>query len=439
MFHQAAYEIFEAGVNAVQPRVLLPKHLYIEEGYLFLGEKKYRIEEINNLIVIAAGKAAAAMSKITEEQVGKLISYAICITKYNHSVPLAIFNTIEAAHPIPDINSVKAGEIVLEKLRNLKKKDIILLLLSGGASSLLADIPRDITLQEMHHLSELLIKSKAGINEINTVRKHLSCIKGGNLAKTAFPSSIVTLIISDVVGDDPGTIASGPTAPDTTTFEDARNVLIKYGIWDLVAPSIKQHIQKGLSGDIEETPKQSSHIFERSYIKVIGSNLISLEAAKLKAEQSGFYTKILTGNLSGDTENEAGKFIRCLLEYKGNKPACILMGGETTLQVAGHGKGGRNQHFVLYAMNQLLKMKPNEISNQITVLSAGTDGTDGPTDAAGAVFSSSELSSGLVDFEETEKFLLSFDSYNFFLHHGGLIKTGPTQTNVMDIIIGLIH
>jgi glycerate 2-kinase len=438
MFHQVAFEIFNAGVNAVQPGVLLPKHLYIEEGYLFLGEKKFRIAEINNFIVIAAGKAAAAMSKIAEEQVGKLINYAICITKYNHTVPLAIFHTIEAAHPLPDINSVKAGEIVLEKLRNLNKNDIVLLLLSGGASSLLSDIPRDSTLQEIHHLSNLLINSKAGINEINTVRKHLSCIKGGNLAKAAFPSSIVTLIISDVVGDDPGTIASGPSAPDNTTFEDARNVLIKYGIWDLVAASIKQHIQKGISGDIEETPKESSSIFEKSYIKVIGSNRISLEAARLKAEQAGFSTKVLTGNLSGDTESESGKFMRCLLEYNGKKPACLLMGGETTLQVAGKGKGGRNQHFVLYAMNQLLKIKPNKISNHIIVLSAGTDGTDGPTDAAGAVFSSLKLFSELVDFEETEKFLSSFDSYNFFLHHGGLIRTGPTQTNVMDIIVGLI-
>lgn len=439
MFLNLAYELFMKGVNSVQPRVLLPKHLYTKEGHLFMGEQKFRIADLNKLVVITAGKAAAAMSQVTEEQIGNLISKAICITKYNHSLPLNIFNTIEAAHPVPDINSVKAVEKVFEYLQNLERKDIVLLLLSGGASSLLTDISPGVTIEELQHLSALLINSKAGINEINTVRKHMSRIKGGYLAKAAFPANIVTLIISDVIGNDPGSIASGPTAPDNTTFSDACDVLMKYGIWDLAATSIKEHLQKGLSGIVEETPKNSSNIFDRSYIEIIGSNIVSLEAIKQEAEQTGLHTRILTDKMSGDTECESENFIRLLLEYEGKKPACLLMGGETTLQVTGQGKGGRNQHFVLSAMKELLKIKPDKPKNNVTLISAGTDGTDGPTDAAGAMFTSQQLYSEDFGMEKIEKFLKEFDSYNFFEAHGGLIKTGPTQTNVMDIVIGIVH
>lgn len=439
MLRRNAYEIFTAGVNSVLPEVLLPKNMYYKDGYLFLADWKYRVNEINNLIVIAAGKAASDMSKITEERIGNFISKGLCITKYNHAVTLKIFKTIEAGHPLPDNNSILAGKEVLDALQNLTPGDIVLLLLSGGASSLLADTPPGITLENLYHLSRLLINSGADIYEVNTIRKHLSQIKGGNFIKAAYPASVVTMIISDVVGDDPATIASGPTSPDSTTFEAAKNVLLKYGIWNLIHESIREHIHKGVCKEIEETPKAGSFLFEKNHNKIIGSNKICLEAAKLKAEQLGFHTIILTDKMTGDTDTLSRKFILNLIEYEGIKPACILLGGETSLQVSGNGKGGRNQHFVLCAMNELLKMKKNKIRNHITILSAGTDGTDGSTDAAGAMFSSLELYSGPVDFEITNTFLASFDSYNFFLQQGGLIKTGPTQTNVMDIVIGIIH
>lgn len=439
MFPDLAYEIYNTGINSVKPAVLLPRHIYQNSEYLFLGDQQFKLTDLNKLVVIAAGKAAASMSKVAEEQLGALISKGLCITKYGHAVPLNLFETIEAAHPLPDMQSVRAGNKVLEYIQHLQDRDIVLLLLSGGASSLITDIPEGITLEDVQHLSGLLIKSKADICEINTVRKHLSNIKGGHFTKAAFPATVVTLIISDVTGDDTGTIASGPTTPDNTTFTDARDVLMKYGIWSLVPKSIKHHLQKGISGAIEETPKSSLSIFEKNYIKIIGSNLICLEACKKKAEIYGLFTEIITDKMNGDTMTEAQNFTRMMLAYKKTKPACLLMGGETTLQITGKGKGGRNQHFVLTSINEWLKMNPNESINNIIVLSAGTDGTDGPTDAAGAIFISEEIQSGTISIEETEKYLIEFDSYNFFSNYGGLFKTGPTQTNVMDIVIGLVY
>lgn len=439
MYLKLVYELFKAGINAVHPSKVLQKHLYVSDEHLVLGDFKVEISHLNKLIVIAAGKAAAAMSKVSEDQIGNFISQGIYITKYDHQIPLSKFYTLEAGHPVPDNNSVLAVEKVLRLLQQLEKNDIVLLLLSGGASSLLTDVPPGISLKEIQHLSSLLVNSKAGVHEINSVRKHLSLIKGGNLVKVAYPASIVTLIISDVIGDDPGIIASGPTAPDNTTFSDACEVLEKYNIWNQVSENVKQYLQKGISGELEETPKSYSSLFCKSYTKVIGNNLISLEAVKRQAENEGFHTVILTDKMSGDTAEESEKFVQFLMQYEGQKPACILMGGETTLHVTGKGKGGRNQHFVLSAINELLKIKSQKHKNKIILLSAGTDGTDGPTDAAGAIVSSHQLYSEETEVKDVLRFLEEFDSYNYFFRYGGLITTGATQTNVMDIVIGIIY
>ena len=438
MFTRQAFEIFSSAISAVQPQVLLPDHLFIKDGILFLEDHQYKMEDINKLLVIAAGKAAPAMAKAAENQTGQMISKGICVTKYGHSIPLHSFQTLEAAHPLPDENSIKAGKAVLQALKGLTADDIVVILLSGGASSLLADLVQGCTLEELQQVFELLINCGAGIHEINTVRKHLSRIKGGQLAKAAYPAKLFTFIISDVVGDDPGTIASGLTVPDDSTFEETYHILLKYDIWESVANSIREYISHGLNKKIEETPKPGSVFFSNSHSRIIGSNRLALAAAKRKAESLHYNTIILDETLTGDTEQEAHRFVNYLREYKSKLPACILMGGETTLKVTGSGKGGRNQHFVLSAVGELIKNDPASARN-ITILGAGTDGTDGPTDAAGAVFNNKLQGQNQADAGSVKDYLKRFDAYNYFKKNGGLVITGPTQTNVMDIVIGLLN
>jgi len=439
MYIKQAQEIFYAAIHAVQPKVLLPDHIYVHEEMLHIAGQEINISSVNNFIVIAAGKAAPAMAKEAQKQLGNLITRGICITKYEHAVPLSKFQTVEAAHPVPDNNSILAGELVLKALQQLSVNDIVLILLSGGASSLLADIPEGCILEDLQQLSNLLVNSGASIDQINIVRKHVSSIKGGQLAKAAYPAKLFTLIISDVPGDDPGSIASGPTVPDRSTFEDTYRVLVKYNIWMQVNESVKQYIQKGLHAEIEETPKPGSLFFKNTFSEIIGNNKLALEAAKISASQAGYHVVILNNDLCGDTEQEARQFVQYLLDYDGNLPACIIMGGETTLKVTGHGKGGRNQHFALCALHELLKKNKTKYDRNITVLAAGTDGTDGPTDAAGAVIDTEMIKVGIINKDELNKHLADFDAYRFFDKAGGLIITGPTQTNVMDMVIGLIN
>jgi len=439
MYIKQAKEIFYAAINAVQPQLLLPDHVYVHEEMLHIAGQKINVSSINNLIVIAAGKAAPAMAKETEKQLGSLITKGICITKYEHAVPLDEFQTVEAAHPVPDKNSILAGKLVLQAVQNVSVNDIVLILLSGGASSLLADIPEGCKLEDIQQLSDLLVNSGASIEQINIVRKHVSSIKGGQLAKAAYPATVFTLIISDVPGDDPCSIASGPTVPDRSTFEEAYHVLVKYDIWNQVSESVRQYLEKGLNAEIEETPKPGSLFFINTFSEIIGNNKLALEAAKMSASQAGYHVVILNNVLSGDTEMEARQFVQYLLDYDGNLPACIIMGGETTLKVTGNGKGGRNQHFALCSLYELLQKSKTKYDRNITILSAGTDGTDGPTDAAGAVIDAEMIKAGMINKVRLNKHLADFDAHSFFDKVGGLIITGPTQTNVMDMVVGLIN
>lgn len=432
-----ATEIFDAAVKAVLPGTLLPQYLYVQDGILHLGNTKRNISEAGKLIVIAAGKAAGAMAQAAELQAGELFSSAICITKYGHAVPLQYFQTIEAAHPVPDKNSILAGESVLNMLQQLKKEDTVLLLLSGGASALMADLPEGCSLEETQMLFDMLVKSGADIHEINIVRKHMSRIKGGQFARNAFPAQVISLIISDVPGDDLSTIASGPTVPDPSTFQDAYQVMVRYHIWEQTTPGIRCYIQKGLQGKVDETPKKGEQFFQQVFTCIIGNNKTAGTAALLKAEALGYHSILINDMLSGNTEEAAKSFIQTMNDYDGQLPACLLMGGETTLKVNRNGKGGRNQHFVLAALHELVKHNLPASNYHFTVLSAGTDGTDGPTDAAGAVFSSRNITPEMKS--KSSIFMSEFDAYHFFHQYGGLLETGPTQTNVMDIVIGLIH
>ncbi|HEV8515063.1 MAG TPA: DUF4147 domain-containing protein, partial [Cyclobacteriaceae bacterium] len=336
-----------------------------------------------------------------------------------------------------DSNGCIATKKILEIIEQAGENDLVICLLSGGGSALLADFPEGCTLNDMIVVNDLLLKSGADIRETNTVRKHLSNVKGGQLVKAAQPATLVGLILSDVIGDPIDVIASGPTVPDTSTFEDAIHILMKYNLLSKVPQQVLNHLQKGFSKLNSETPKPGDSIFLNSSNIIIGSNKIALDAACQKAKEEGLNSIIITSTLEGDTTKVAKQLIDTALKFQNDetikKPCCLLFGGETTLKVNGSGIGGRNQHLALYAAS-LLKNK-----NGITLLSAGTDGSDGPTSAAGAVVDSNTIEQATARGIDIQKYLDDFDSFHFFEKVEGHIITGPTMTNVMDLIIIIIE
>jgi glycerate-2-kinase len=430
-----ARHIFDASIRAVHPTELLKNEIIVEESTITIARESFSKKDMPSLYVIGAGKASAAMAVEIEKLLGQWITEGIIATKYRHALPTTSIKTIEAGHPLPDTNSVEAAQKTIDLLERVKPSDIIICLISGGASALWCDVPSGIVLNELQITFDLLIRSGATIEEINTVRKHLSKMKGGQLLTHCPGAKVFTFMISDVSSDDPAVIASGPTVPDYTFFQDAYNVLGKYSLLDIIPISVRQYIQNGMQGLIAETLKPES--FDSSLIKnkIIGTNQLALEAASLKANELGYEVYVLPGRITGDTEEEAKKFVDQALKRVSNKSICLLAGGETTLKVKGTLKGGRNQHFVLASLMELQKHP----SDSIVILSGGTDGTDGPTDAAGAVADASTLLLAAEKKLSLADFLERYDSYHFFQQTKGLILTGPTQTNVMDIMIALIH
>ena len=433
-----ALKIFTAGVRAVQPRYLLPRHMRWQHQQLQLGEQLFKQPDINKVFVIGAGKASAAMARETEIILGSRIDAGIIVTKYEHAFPLKTIQCIEAGHPVPDDNSVQAGREMLRLLKSANEKDVVIALISGGASALLVDCPPGILLSELQVVFNKLLQCGATIEEMNTVRKHLSAgIKGGQLLRSAFPATVVSFILSDVIGDPLDSIASGPTVADRSTFGDAWEILRQYQLVDKLPVSIIRWLQLGLNKQVAETPKPDDPIFTKSFNYLIGTNRVALEAAAAMARELHYTPIIVTDSLKGEARDKAKELVAQVQQYKGPRPACLLLGGETTVTIRNPGKGGRNQEFALAAMMALQQAFPD--SNQMPVLlSAGTDGTDGPTDAAGAVVDKGVLQLAAQRALLPEKYLEQNDSWNFFHQTGGHVITGPTQTNVMDIIVVLI-
>jgi glycerate 2-kinase len=429
---QHVLSIFQSAIKAVHPERLMADVLSADEQDIRIADNLLPKKEIHRFIVIAAGKAAAAMSQAAEKQLGNAITEGICITKYHHALPLQYLSTIEAAHPVPDENSLMAGVKVLQLVKDLTAKDVVLVLLSGGASALMADAPDGCSLQDVQSVFDLLLKSGATIAEMNAVRKHVSAIKGGQLARHAQPAKVFTLVLSDVVGDDAATIGSGPTAIDHSTFEDVYAILTKYAVWANIPASVQHHIQKGMKGLVKETLKPEPNDLKQQNLHMIGNNKMALMAAAEKSRQLGYHTIIDNDKVQEDAFLFAEVIVRTYEQYSGRRPACILFGGETTVKVTGNGKGGRNQHLTLLVQQLLLKHKPQ---SRIIFLSAGTDGTDGATDAAGAIADSAGKK---LTETEIKIHLSNFDAYHFFKQNGGLITTGATQTNVMDVMMLLI-
>ncbi len=432
IMREHAISIFNAAVDAVQPSHLMQQHVQLRGDVLTVCGKTFSLPAGRPVWIFGAGKAAAAMAQALEPIFPHVPVQGIVITKYEHALPLQHVRVAEAGHPLPDENGVQATAQMITQLKRVQPGDVVLFLLSGGASALLADYPEGASLAQVQQVFELLLKSGADIHEMNVVRKHLSSVKGGQLALLADTDAWSSLILSDVVGDDLSIIGSGPTVPDPSTFSDAVAILDKYNLTTKLPTAIHEHMQRGCAGDIPDTPKPGHAGLKHVNNFLVGSNAIALDAAAQQAVSLGYATQVLTSTATGQATSIAAELVGKAKDWKGTRPACILMGGESTVTVTGQGLGGRNQHLAL-AAGLLLATRPG-----MTILSAGTDGTDGPTDAAGAVTDQELMLSAAAQGLDAAHYLAQHDAYHFFEKAGGLIKTGPTQTNVMDIMLAII-
>src|SRR5207253_1712236 len=376
---QSARLIWEAALNAANPATCIRKFLQVQDNTLTASGKQ--IEIAGRLIVIGAGTPATKMAQVVEQILGSNISGGLIVTKYGHGLPLRRMQIVEAGHPIPDSAGIRAVRETRDLLRGLTKDDIVLVLISGGGSALWPAPAEGITLEEKQEMTYLLLRAGATIRELNAVRKHLSEIKGGQLASWASPARVISLIMSDVIGDPVDFIASGPTAPDTTSFSDGLAIIQKYGIE--VPDAVSERFQEGARGRIPETPKPGDPVFKHVENHIIANNRLLVEAALEKARELGFNTLILGTEVEGEAK-DVGRFFTAIAREIGRSgnpikpPACILAAGETTVTVRGHGLGGRNQEM---ALAWAISMASRPSLTPSCFASVATDGTDGPTTA----------------------------------------------------------
>ncbi len=434
--------IYTAAITAVNPETAIINHVKLNEGTLILLSdgshlKEFQLEKYKNIYVVGSGKATAPMAGAIEKILADNISRGLITVKYGYLEDLSKIEIVEASHPIPDMNGVDGARRIMDIIQEADEDDLVISLISGGGSALLPLPYNTISLEEKGKTTDLLLKSGATIHELNSVRKHLSLVKGGNLARAAYPATVINLMISDVVGDDMDVIASGPFVPDKSTFNGAMEILRRYDLINKIPDSVQRHIQDGIDGTIEETPKEGSEIFERVTNLIVASNIIALKAAQEEAKKRGYNSIILSSLFEGETRDVAYFHAAIAKEVLASshpveRPACIISGGETTVTVRGEGLGGRNMEFAMHAAVFI------DGYDNILMASIGTDGTDGPTDAAGAIADGTTVrNAGERDLDITE-YISNNDSYHLFQKINDLIITGPTNTNVMDIRIIIV-
>lgn len=429
---KVALELMRAAVESADPHEAVKRALKVEGDKLFVKGEEFSIK--GKIYVLAFGKAACSMADAIEEILGERVAEGIAVTKYGYGLPLRKIKVVEAGHPVPDGNSLRGAQMGVELARKVGEEDILLVLISGGGSALFT-LPEDgISLEDKIKTNELLLKSGAKIYEINTVRKHISKVKGGKLAGIV-KGTLISLILSDVVGDPLEAIASGPTVKDPTTFGDARRILKLYGIWEKLPESVKSHIEAGLRGEREETLKEN---LPNVHNFIIGSVGIACEAAKSKAERLGVNAYILTTTLEGEAREVATGFGSILEEiHRKNRPfkrpCALIMGGETTVTIKGDaGKGGPSQEFALSIARKIKGLRG------VAVLAMDTDGTDGPTDAAGGLVDSFTMDVLEGEEVDVEAHLKAHNAYEALKRGKALLITGPTGTNVNSIVIAVI-
>lgn len=435
--------IFNAALQAVDPYRAVLQVVSVKQHELRVADAIYDLNLFNKINIIGSGKAAARMALALEHVLGERIAAGLVIVKDGHTSALKRIQQIEASHPLPNQAGVDGTQKILEMVRGADERTLVICVLSGGASALLVAPAAGISLSDKQQVTQLLLQAGANINELNAVRKHVSAVKGGRLAQAAFPAQMVTLILSDVMGDPLDVIASGPTTFDRSTYADARTVLEKYCLLEKIPTAVLRHLQQGLDGTISETVKPGNACLHKVQHVMVGNNVMALQVAKQRALQLGFATTIIRADVQGEARiaaHDLAELARVELDQMhAGERRCLLSGGETTVTVSGKGMGGRNQELALafaLAIDGL---------TGVTMLSAGTDGSDGANDAAGAWVSVDTVSRATRAGIEPLRYLQDNDSYHFFKRfdaatggHAHLF-TGPTGTNVMDVQIMLLE
>ncbi len=417
-----ALSIFRAALAAADP---------VDAVLRYLRNRDF--SRFRHVYVVGAGKAGASMALAAERVLGRRITAGLVNVKYGNTAKLRRIELNPCGHPLPDEPGVVGSTRIAEIAARAGDGDLVLCLISGGGSALLPLPAHPITLAEKQATTQLLLACGATIHEFNCVRKHLSRIKGGQLARLAAPAAVESLLLSDVIGDDLDVIGSGPTAPDASTFADAFALLEKYGLVQRVPATVRERLEQGARGELPETPKPGDRLFRGVRNVLVGNNRLALDAAAKRARALGFRTLVLSSEIQGETRDIARMHAAIAREIVSSSrpvkaPACIVTGGETTVTLRGDGLGGRNQEFVLAAALDIAGLR------NVVVLSAGTDGSDGPTDAAGAIADGDTLRRN----PEARRYLDRNDSYHYFQSLNDLIVTGPTNTNVADVRILLV-
>ena len=432
---EKAARIMKAALDSVDPRSAVLKNFTIKNSTLQVNRNEYDLDSYDRVFLVGAGKAGQPMAEAVSEVLGPRVNQGKVIVKEGYRRPSELSRRIdlfEAGHPIPDQRGVNSTYEIIKLLEGTTKDDLVVCVISGGGSALMVSPVVGVKLNDLQELTQELLASGATVNEINTLRKHLERAKGGQIARYAAPAKVVSLILSDVVGDPLEVIGSGPTVPDPTTYSNSLSILEHLGIRNKVPVSIINHLLNGQDGKIPETPKPGESLFQGVKNIIVGSNRTATQAAFKQAEKEGFNSLILTNHLQGEA-HQAGQFLGAIIRQLAEqnepipRPACIIIGGETTVTLHGDGQGGRNQELALGAVKELSGLE------HVALLTLATDGGDGITDAAGAVVTGGTLDTAKSLNLDPKSYLERNDSYKFFNQLDDLIKTGPTMTNVNDL------
>lgn len=432
--------LVEAALEAADPGAAIDRTLRLDGSRLWAGRFPYRIGPSRSIKVVGMGKAAVPMARSVERILGHRLESGLIVVKRGFGGTLDKTRVLEAGHPEPDESGLRAASELISYLRSeVGPDDLVMVLVSGGASALLPSPVDGLDLRQKQRLTARLLTCGAEIDEINAVRKHLSTLKGGRLLHAVPGREVLSLIVSDVIGDDPSTVASGPTSPDPTTYADCLQILHRYNLESSTPAAVLRHLQRGTQSLTGETPKPGDEIFESVRNLVVLNNRQVLDAVAERARGAGFRPWILSSSVGGETGRAAefhASLVRSVLE-KGKPvppPCCLISGGETTVRVLGKGRGGRNQEFGLHCA----KLCRGLDEGRVVMASFGTDGEDGPTPAAGAWITPGTAEAASRLGLSIDDHLSRNDSHNFFRKAGGLIETGPTRTNVMDVRLAIV-